>query len=199
MSGNQTPKGNGVNDVFGRLIAQGEELIERSNAERNTRDLIALIGKPTPRDTKMVNGHTVQEYVGPGGKMTGIQRIGMERPNLDEYAYKQLAELAARLPERMHDAMIFVYNNRLTPDERMLGVTNPFDKLSPSERHTIEQRFNRLGVPTTPELFAVVVDLRAGSPALKKRFFDVNCKPVPEELLSIALPPVKVPRPSGAS
>jgi len=104
MSGSNDLKGNGVNDVFGRLIAQGEALIDRSNAERNTRALIELIGKPTPRDTKMVNGHTVQEYVGPGGKMTGIARIGMDRPNLDEYAYKQLAEMAARLPVRVHDA-----------------------------------------------------------------------------------------------
>jgi len=95
--------------------------------------------------------------------------------------------------------MIDVYNNRLTPDERMLGVTNPFDKLSPTERQTWDQGFSRLGVPTTPELFAVVVDLRAGSPALKAKFFDVNCKPVPEDLLSIALPPVKVARPNGAS
>lgn len=199
MSGGEAPKGNGVSAVFGRLEDNLMGIIRRGEEERSARVLQEIIGKPTPRSTMVVNGHTVQEYIGPGGKMTGVPRIGLDSPNLDEFAYHRLAREAARLPQPVHKAILQIYNERMTADERALWLENPFDKLSPSERQSWQAGFKAHQIEMSPDLFAVVVDMNTEHPGLKRRYFEVNGRPVPEDMLSQALPAPKTAKPNGAT
>jgi len=187
-------QGRGIDQVFDRLGAQLMDIHKKGLQERNDynlqqdgyalRDMVST--QHAPRASIKLGGKVFHEFIGPDGyKLTGVPHLDLMQGTLSTNDYQKAADDLRKLPAQIQDAITLLYTQGLTEEERTLGTIDPFSRLAqPHQYNKWKAGFESFGVTMRPELATVLADMKAGSPALACRFFDVNGRAVEEKRLA---------------